>query len=242
MLKVCSKCGVEKDLETGFYVCRAKKSGYGTYCKECMSKYGKDYSLKNPNYSKDYQKVWRRTDIGMKSTENSGKKYRQTERYRDYIKIYSNLDYVKKKAAEYKQKAMGVFSHTREGAKKRGIDFNLDFDEFCKMYSESNGCIYCGHSIDYSLKLIHFIKNYDSSDERVQSLKNKMKAVQFSTKRLSVDRPDSFIGYLDKNRVMACVICNSSKGFFIHGDQYKLIAPAVIANIVKICTDAGLVI
>jgi len=55
-MKVCSKCGIEKDLNT-FHKNKALKDGYNNWCKECRSlhsktdlnlmKYRRDYFIKN---------------------------------------------------------------------------------------------------------------------------------------------------------------------------------------------------
>jgi len=57
---------------------------------------------------------------------------------------------------------------------------------------------------------------------------------------LSIDRKNSSAGYTTENCVMACSFCNIAKGWMIPAGLYKLIAPAVIANIVNICKEAGL--
>lgn len=38
MLKVCSKCKQEKDIEL-FNRCKNSKDGYSSYCKECQRQY-----------------------------------------------------------------------------------------------------------------------------------------------------------------------------------------------------------
>lgn len=50
--KVCSKCGVEKDINE-FYKSKSNKDGYMGFCKECKNKYQKQYKEKIKNVIKN---------------------------------------------------------------------------------------------------------------------------------------------------------------------------------------------
>lgn len=51
-MKTCTKCGIEKPLEEGFYKDTSRKSGYGSICKECRKSYELDRA-KRPDYNRE---------------------------------------------------------------------------------------------------------------------------------------------------------------------------------------------
>ena len=56
--KVCSKCGVEKEL-CEFGVVSKNKDGYRSYCKECAKNLAKKYREKNKYTRNEAAKNWR---------------------------------------------------------------------------------------------------------------------------------------------------------------------------------------
>lgn len=48
-MKLCSKCGLEKDEEEGFHKNAYQKYGYANWCKSCTSDYGKQWKINNPD-------------------------------------------------------------------------------------------------------------------------------------------------------------------------------------------------
>ena len=105
---------------------------------------------------------------------------------------------------------------------------------------QARKCYYCGHSIGDVVSLLVFLDKFDGTDKKVLKIKKSLPKMFKRTKKMSVDKMDSFGEYTIDNCVPACIICNQAKGWMIPADQYKLIAPAVIANIVNICKEAGL--
>jgi len=242
MLKICSKCGVEKDAEKEFFRNNTKQNGYSSYCKACAKIYAKDYKKKNPSYKNNYDNAWRKTKSGAESISTSMRKHRETQKYKDTVKKYLSKEETKNLIKSNKMKANRVFYYTKDSAKKRNIRFDFTLEEFVKFYTKSNECFYCGSTISDANRTLSLIREYSGCDEIVLSLQKKTGASNFYSKRFSVDRMNSFGEYSEKNCAIACQFCNCAKGFLIPAEQYKSIAVDTIANIVKICEDAGLVI
>lgn len=52
--KICSKCGVEKNM-CEFHINNFGKSGYHSQCKKCKNNYKKAYNQNNKNKRKEYR-------------------------------------------------------------------------------------------------------------------------------------------------------------------------------------------
>jgi hypothetical protein len=85
-----------------------------------------------------------------------------------------------------------IYRDYKGGAKRRGYDFNIDFDVFIKMCQEP--CHYCG-----------------SKNSRKTSTSHKN--ISYRTHFISngIDRVDNNIGYTEENCVPCCTTCNSMK-------------------------------
>jgi DNA-binding PadR family transcriptional regulator len=93
-MKVCSKCGIEKD-ESEFYKDKNTKDGLFAFCKDCQKSYLKnkrdnnDYRLYNSNYQKEYIKSDKVKEGKKKSTiiySNSEKGKATAKAYYEYRK------------------------------------------------------------------------------------------------------------------------------------------------------------
>lgn len=238
MSKVCSRCKVKKD-ESEFYKNSKKRDGCGSYCKECLKIYAKEYRTGNPDYYKDYNASWRKTKSGAESISASRKKYLKTQKCKDKRKEYFSMERTKDLVKLSKMNANRVFYYTKESAKKRNINFNFTLDEFVEFYTRNDKCFYCSLAITDTNRILSVIREYNGFDEDIMSLKKKTSASNFYSKRFSVDRMDSLGEYSEKNCVISCQICNAAKGFFISADDYKLIAKSTIGRIINICKEAG---
>ena len=102
----------------------------------------------------------------------------------------------------------GVLANTREGAKKRGINYDLNLKDFKVWLSEQkNECHYCKISLeDYINKLFEEKYLSDAKPSLRQSS-------YVNSKRFSIDRKnnDHTIGYTINNICFACHFCNSKK-------------------------------
>ena len=94
-MKVCKKCGIEKD-EIEFGKHKKTKDHLGSYCKKCSNEYAKNYWKNNENYRlKTYinrRNVYKKYCTSDKYREKLNeyrrtyeKIYRKTEKYKLYI-------------------------------------------------------------------------------------------------------------------------------------------------------------
>jgi hypothetical protein len=235
--KVCSKCGEEKDVGE-FYRRHCQ-------CKECMKEYQKEYrnTDKSKEYQKEYQREYRKKD-GYRERQ---KKYRKTDKSKEYQKEYQRAyrktdkgkEYQKEYTKKCRKRDTVKYRNKRADAKDRGVEFYLSKEQFVSLLHTSE-CHYCKNAIQDITALLSFIHEYGEECKNVLSLRRKISLNLLTKDDMTIDRLDSSKGYVDGNCVPACVICNIAKGFLIPPDQYKLIAPAVIDNIVRICKEAGM--
>ncbi len=93
----------------------------------------------------------------------------------------------------------GVIPH----AKKIGAKCNLTKKQIQIWFLKQNQvCYYCGFSFDVSLKYLKSI------------------GINLSHKRLTIDRLSNDEGYIFKNMVLACTICNTTKKDFFNTNDF----------------------
>lgn len=234
MLKICSKCGAEKDAETEFGKRSRSRDGYHPRCKKCL-KISRDepdakMKLKKRNI-KNRDKILKLRKEYYHS--NGGK-----EKHIAWAHSKNGLICVKR----YCSSIGGRYERLRTKARRRGIEFMLTLEEFSDMMENEKKCFYCETEVSCAIKRSEIIDKYDGDDRNMLAARGSIGLVGRRAKVLTVDRMDSTIGYTRENCVMCCSICNSTKGFLIPSDLYKSIAPGIVANIVRICEEAGLVI
>ena len=97
--KVCSKCKVEKMLEC-FSRHKRQKHGLRSWCKDCISNYGKSYYGTTRQKQLDYQREYR------KSHPNRNRAYREAnrEKEREYTRQWqkANPDKANAKASKHR--------------------------------------------------------------------------------------------------------------------------------------------
>ena len=244
MLKKCSKCDVEKDEEKEFEKRGKKRKGV---CKACKKLWRQ--TPKQKEYRKKYAKEYRKSEKYLQSeaSENRiayrksyNKTYAKTPAFAKSVQKYKKSDKYKESILKTRSTIKNKFPGAKCNAMRRAIDFTLTLSEYCELLSESAVCFYCGNTPEYIFKLVDGIKNSTSECHKIQKMKHTMKGFGYKSTFLTLDRIDSFGNYTLGNCCAACMICNQAKGWAIPADQYKLIAPAAIANIVNICKEAGL--
>lgn len=131
---------------------------------------------------------------------------------------YSNnykLDYTSngKLIRNRKWYLMNYWKYKLNEVKKRNIQFDLNFDEFCKWHHEvRDRCYYCHHSLKtyrFILKTINLLRTDSKYIIQLKDFyfKNRSKIYYF----LQIDRKHNHIGYNINNIVKACWICNRNK-------------------------------
>ncbi|MDD4242722.1 MAG: hypothetical protein PHG08_00280 [Bacilli bacterium] len=87
MTKVCSKCGVEKDL-VEFSKCSAAKDGLQKYCKACAKTKKHEWQSNNIDHTKKYGKAWDEKNLD-KRREYDKKRYKENpKKYNDRSSKY----------------------------------------------------------------------------------------------------------------------------------------------------------
>lgn len=99
--KYCPKCFKTLSL-TLFHKNKSKSDGVATYCKSCISEYGKREDIRAKHYARMKNNAERVKEQWRRSHDNDGHRQRQKERVRAFMKVQSeNLGdlYVKSKIA-----------------------------------------------------------------------------------------------------------------------------------------------
>jgi hypothetical protein len=90
-MKKCKKCNLEKTIEE-FVKRKDSKDGYRHTCKECNSKYKKEYRNNNleyiRNYDNSYKKKYRKTEKVKNYRLEYDRKYSKTEKFKLYKRNY----------------------------------------------------------------------------------------------------------------------------------------------------------
>jgi len=169
-------------------------------------------------------------------------RYKKTDAYKESQHRHNTSDAGKKSNKKYRDSVKGKLNSIKGRARKGGIDFSLNLNDVERIEKSSNVCAYCGTDISTIVSVIEFSHIYNGDNTVIIKIKKALKSGINRTKKLTFDRINSFEGYNSENVVLCCSLCNQAKGWIIPGDMYAEIAPAVIANIVNICKEAGLVL
>ena len=113
MNKICSRCGIEKDVGE-FYKTKGQKDSIGSYCKKCVYNMTKKYRLNNPDKIKQYQK---------QCYKNNSEYYKQYAKQR----YKNNPEKVKRSSRQWRLK-------NPEKKKQYDNQWNLDNAEKIKEY------------------------------------------------------------------------------------------------------------
>jgi hypothetical protein len=160
--KICGKCNIEKEISE-FSKDKSKKDGLGTLCKDCKSKYHKDYYKINSSFIKQHQTIYRiknKEVINLKQIQyrkrfpNSW--YKWFEKNKLYRKNYMNAYYKVRRKNDIIFKLSGdIRTRINEALKenlksKRTLDLLGCSVEFLKKHLESQfkpGMTWDNHTI-----------------------------------------------------------------------------------------------
>jgi len=136
--KVCTKCGIEKDLEE-FYTSKIIKSGRVSRCKVCITAQVSERQAK-PEI-KERIKIYK-AEYHEKNKERDNAKSaarRATPEYKIWIKEYrrkyrETRNHV---LVNYRQGMMHKYHTHKQGAKRRSISFEFTFEQWLYVWEES---------------------------------------------------------------------------------------------------------
>lgn len=164
-MKVCKKCGEEKEIEF-FGKNKSKKDGIDIYCKECNILKSKNYKQNHEEYYKEYYKKW--------IEEN--KEYKRTKDKEYYT---NNKESVRNKVKEYCQKNKEKVSDNSKKYREENKDYYRIYN---KKYREENKEKIKNHIRVYRRNKRHndsFYKLKDSLRHRIYMV---LKSKKFSKK------------------------------------------------------------
>jgi len=202
--KVCSKCGIEKEIKEYTFK-KSSKDGLNIWCKDCCKEYAKKYIKNNALFVREYKKRWTEKNINS-ITEKKKKYYKENTEVRDrYLEInkerineynkqyrFKNIEKIREYDKEYKKEHRQslVINEQRRSAKKKQLPSTLTIEQwnYAKEYFD-NRCAYCGEEV----KLVqeHFVALSKGGE------------------------------YTINNIIPSCIRCNSSKGTKIFIEWYK---------------------
>jgi hypothetical protein len=93
--KVCSKCGIEKDVSE-FQKNNHNRDGLRGWCRSC----GRKYIDEHIEEKREYERTHRKTDVFRKKRNEYDKHHHQTPQYKKYQKEYNSRDYVREKRSK----------------------------------------------------------------------------------------------------------------------------------------------
>lgn len=108
-IKICSKCGVEKELKD-FNKMSKVKCGVRSYCRECQKIDSKKYRLENKEKIKEYNTKWNK--------ENQ-------EYYKKYFEEYYIINYEKERKLKWSRDNREYSNNYQKKRKKEDILFNI---------------------------------------------------------------------------------------------------------------------
>jgi hypothetical protein len=102
--KICNTCFLDLSLDN-FHKDKDKKDGHRNRCKECQSKYIKNYYIENTDKVKEIQKTWRKNNMESILIKNKKWKENNIERHKEICKnsVKKNKDRINKYRREYEK-------------------------------------------------------------------------------------------------------------------------------------------
>lgn len=100
MVKVCTKCKIEK-LLSEFFKCKNTNDGLNSWCKSCFKEYQKKYFKANKEAKKEYQKKYYIENKERKKQYQKANKERKKEYDKKYYKV--NKEHKKEYQKEYQK-------------------------------------------------------------------------------------------------------------------------------------------
>lgn len=167
------------------------------------------YNRMQYNKKKDDPEFKRRKSESARKSYQKHKK-RKLEKAKEYRE--KNRDKYNKYRNEYRTKnPRGIYEVIKQGAKKRGVNFSLDKEDFVLWYNaEERICIYCKRTEDDILKDKDIIQNKSG--------------------RLTIDRLNNNRGYRLNNIGLCCRRCNTIKGNFFTQKEMEQIGKIIKAK------------
>ncbi|MBZ9873102.1 HNH endonuclease [Mesorhizobium sp. BR1-1-9] len=176
--RICTKCGVEKELEGGFYKRKSQRGGFATECKDCRINAAKAAYRKNPQATKDRVRKWQADNPEAKKRYYKSKsdaykkrarewvalnpekrkaiaKQSASRRREDYLPRRKALSRVRRIADLEKAREAGRMHAARRRSRLRESGIDIEFEQWRAIADFSDTCLYCGKLAD-KIVIDHF--------------------------------------------------------------------------------------
>ena len=123
----------------------------------------------------------------------------------------------------------GAIPILRQGAKKRGLEFNLTVESLGMWWNNTPDiCEYCGITTEEYRNIRDRLLNYQGINPIIKAfsrlfVSRKHKGINW----LTIDRKDNLSGYTIDNICKSCWFCNKIKGEFLSHKEMKMIAGSI---------------
>jgi hypothetical protein len=214
-MKCCTKCNDLKE-ESLFPRNKLASDGLGSWCKSCVAQNSAAYF---------------KTERGREALRKAQTRYFSSEKGKAALKrgIKKQTD------AGYYRFGKGAIPILRQGAKARGISFELTVETLEAWWrSVPDSCVYCGISVEDHRKLRDFIQGYAGDNFTIKRFLRFYRSPKHaSINWMTIDRIDNDIGYEISNIVKCCWFCNSLKSDFFTPEEMLKFSPAIMEGLKK---------
>lgn len=221
--KICTKCGVEKPLNTQYFRYRHSRNGYSSWCKECEKSYNKEYEKtpKRVDWKQKYEKSEHRKELNrlkekttkrkeyLKKYKEDGKKKEVYQRYYDNNKEAIGARVKERKETDKKYhlilnlRGTIISSFKRKGYSKKsrtykiiGTDYKSFYDHLLQTFVDSYGYEWDGKE---DVHIDHIVPiSSANTEEEVYKLCH-YSNLQLLKAKDNLEKGDSLDWYLDNN-------------------------------------------
>jgi hypothetical protein len=220
-MKRCTKCHELKE-ESQFPKNRRSSDGLGSWCKSCVSRNSAAYF---------------KTERGHEALRKAQTRYFSSEKGKSALK----RGIKKQTEAGYYRFGKGAIPILRQGAKARGISFELTAETLeAWWHSVPDSCVYCGISIEEYKKLRDFILGYTGDNSTIKRFLRFYRSPKHAAINwMTIDRINNGIGYKISNIVKCCWFCNSLKSDFFTPEEIRKFSPAIMEGLKKVISQTN---
>jgi hypothetical protein len=203
-MKKCIVCKLEKE-DDKFHSNKVAKDKLDSRCKFCVSILRKERYAKN-KFDED-AKNRQRYLLNKEKYDKAQIEWRLKNPHRGKTDYWKNREKHLINNKIYRQTIPGIYASIKISAKRRNKEVIITLEEFEKWYKEQKQeCYYCKRTTEECL---------NSKDN-------------FNSKRLTIDRKESNIGYQKGNLALSCWTCNLIKyNYFTEKEMLEIIGPLI---------------
>lgn len=226
--KVCTRCGLERSV-IEFSKNKNSRDGLHYWCKTCLDESRHNSSGERrhrldslsvaPSDMKTCTKCGRvkpKTGFKKRKTAPDGLSWHCRECEREHWLQRKERDGI----------TSGDIAALRSQCKKRGHEFKLSTSQVRDWWKcVPDCCHYCGVTTKEYLQLKAKLQAYDGPSRLVHWARLRHFGELQKTARMTIDRRDNELGYVEGNLVKACLLCNMVKSGVLDEEEMLFIGP-----------------